>query len=211
MQAAFRVAVAVAVLTTAATPAGAQLFYAGIRGGAGIPTGPFAEKTTATGNDALLRNATPGFGYGLDAGIGSPLLGLYAGYDRIRFGCASGTCATSGKYELTGISAGVRASVPLLPLIKPWAKAGITYNEMKGSFPGASSGMSVSTGKGLGYEVGAGVDIPMFLGLFSLTPQVRRVRQNLEPRLSPSTGTSAGKRPADYYTFDIGLRVRSPL
>lgn len=178
----------------------AQALYLGVRGGVGIPTGEFSEKATATGNAALLRGASPGLGYGLDAGIGSPLIGLYAGYDRIHFGCQSGECATSGEYDLTGISAGVRVSVPLLPLLKPWAKAGVTYNEMKGTV----AGTSVTTGKSPGYEVGAGVDIPILMGFFSLSPQVRRIHQRLEPN-------SGGKRDANYYTFDIGVRVRTPL
>ncbi len=179
---------------------GAQALYGGVRVGAAIPTGNFSQNATATGNAAYLRGATSGLGYGLDAGIGSPLFGLYASYDRIQFGCESSACAASGKYELTGYAAGVRASVPLLPLFKPWAKAGITYNELKGR----AGETPVTTGKGPGYEVGAGVDIPILMGFFSLTPQVRRVRQ----KLSPNDGS---KRDANYYTFDIGIRVRTPL
>jgi hypothetical protein len=193
-------AIATLLIYAAAAPLNAQALYAGVRGGVGIPTGDFAEKATATGSDAFLRGASPGLGYGLDAGIGSPLVGLYAGYDHIDFGCQSGECSTSGKYELTGFSAGVRVSVPLLPLLRPWAKAGITYNEMKGSV----NGVSVTTGKGPGYELGAGVDIPILMGFFSLSPQVRRIMQRLEPN-------DGGKRDANYYTFDLGLRVRTPL
>jgi hypothetical protein len=193
-------AVIAAACIVAAAPLESQALYVGVRGGVGIPTGEFSEKATATGNDALLRGASPGLGFGLDAGIGSPLVGLYAGYDRIRFGCQSGECAKSGKYDLTGYSAGVRVSVPLLPLLRPWAKAGITYNEMKGSV----NGVAVTTGKGPGYELGAGVDIPVLMGFFSLSPQVRRIRQRLEPN-------DAGTRDVNYYTFDLGLRVRTPL
>lgn len=197
IQKAFAALVLAAALTRVAE---AQALYGGVRVGTGIPTGDFSQNATTTGNGAYLRGATPGVGYGLDAGIGSPVLGLYASYDRIQFRCESSACSASGKYELTGYAAGVRASVPLVPLFRPWAKAGITYNEMKGSVVGAS----VSTGRSLGYEIGAGVDIPIVMGFFSLTPQVRRVRQ----RLSPNDGS---KRDADYYTFDIGLRVRTPL
>jgi opacity protein-like surface antigen len=199
MKASIKAATFVGVFSAIAAPAGAQAFYAGVRAGAGMPTGTFAEKSTATGNDAQFRNATPGLGYGLDAGVGSTLLGLYGSYDRMQFGCASGACSTSGKYELNGYAAGVRASVPLLPLIKPWAKAGITYNEMKQKLSASSSAPSVSTGKKPGYEVGAGVDIPILMGFFSLSPQVRYIRQKF-----------SGKS-ADYYTFDIGLKLRSPL
>ena len=191
---------AVVLAALVSRPADAQALYAGVRVGTAIPTGDFSANATATGNAAYLRGASPGLGYGLDAGVGSPVLGLYASYDRIQFGCNSGECSTSGKYELTGYAAGVRASVPLLPLLRPWAKVGITYNELKGDV----SGTAVSTGKGLGYEIGAGADIPILMGFFSLTPQVRRIRQ----RLSPNDGS---KRDADYYTFDLGLRVRTPL
>ena len=194
------IAVLAAAFIAVAAPLEAQALYLGVRGGVGIPTGKFSEKATAAGSDALLRGASPGLGYGLDAGIGSPLVGFYAGYDRIQFGCQSGECATSGEYELTGYSAGVRMSVPLLPLLRPWAKAGITYNELKGSV----SGVAVTTGKGPGYELGAGVDIPILMGFFSLSPQVRRIRQRLEPN-------DAGKRDVNYYTFDLGLKVRTPL
>jgi len=188
----------------------AQLFYVGVRAGAGVPTGDFAEKVSGTAQSAPLRAATPGLGYGLDAGFGAGPVGFYASYDRIRFGCASGYCEESGKYELNGFSAGVRIGVPLFPLFKPWAKAGLTYHEMTGRFPG-SSGTAVTTGRSPGYEVGAGVDIPILGGFFSLSPQGRYIRQKLEPTISSSSVRSGGKRSADFYTFDIGLRVRSPI
>ena len=185
---------------TALQSASGQALYAGVRAGAGIPTGDFAQKSTATGNAAYLRGASPGLGYGLDAGIGSPLLSLYDSYDHIQFGCQSGACSTSGKYDLTGYAAGVRASIPLLMLFRPWVKAGITYNQMKGNVDSTS----VETNKRPGYEVGAGADIPILMGFFSLTPQVRKIRQ----RLSPAGGS---RRDVDYYTFDIAFRIRTPI
>jgi hypothetical protein len=182
--------------STLVTPAHAQLFYVGVRGGAAAPTGTFSDEGTA-----LMTNATPGFGYGLDAGIGAGVLGLYAGYDRIHFRCNDSSCDESGKYDLEGYSGGVRVGVPLFPLIKPWAKAGITYNRMTGRF---SSGLpDVQTEKGPGYEIGAGVDLPIVSGFLSLTPQARMIRQKLE--------LNGVKREANYYTFDIGLRLRSPI
>jgi opacity protein-like surface antigen len=184
-----------------------QALYAGIRGGAGIPTGEFSDAANSTGNAALLRGAAPGLGYGFDAGLGASLVGFYASYDRIQFGCQSGSCAASGKYELTGVSAGARVGIPLLPLLKPWARAGITYMQMKGSVAGSP----VTTEKRPGYEVGAGVDIPILMGFFSLSPQIKLVRQKLEPVIATSSATTGGKRPADFYVFSLGLNVRSPI
>jgi hypothetical protein len=151
-----------------------------------------------------MRGASPGLGYGLDAGAGAGLVGLYASYDRIQFECKDEACASSGKYELTGYAVGVRATVPLIALLKPWAKAGITYNEMKGEVGSGTNLVRVSTGRSPGYEVGAGFDVPILAGFGALTPQVRYVRQRLNPN-------DSGKRDANYYTFDIGIRIRTPL
>ena len=41
----------------------AQLFFVGVRAGAGIPAGTFAE--AGTSSDGVLRGAKPGLGYGL--------------------------------------------------------------------------------------------------------------------------------------------------
>jgi opacity protein-like surface antigen len=201
------VAAALSALFVTSTESRAQAIYAGVRGGAGIPTGTFAEETTATGNAALLHGAAPGLGYGFEAGLGSTLLGLYASYDHIDFDCQSASCNSSGKYNLTGMSGGVRVSVPLLPLIKPFAKAGITYMQMKGT----AAGSEVTTKKRPGYEIGAGLEIPVFMGFFSLSPQIRRVSQKLEPVIATSSATTGGKRAADFYVFSIGLNIRSPF
>ena len=207
MKSQFSIAALACLVATSAPPAKAQAIYAGVRGSSGIPAGDFGEETTATGNDALLRGASPGLGYGFDAGLGSTLIGFYASYDRIQFECQSGSCAASGKYEVKGVSAGARVGIPLLPLVKPWAKAGITYMQMTGSV----SGTAVTTEKRPGYEIGAGVDIPILMGFFSLSPQMKLVRQKLEPVIASSSATTGGKRAADYYVFSLGLNVRSPF
>lgn len=199
------------MLSVSGARAEAQLFYIGVRAGAGIPAGSFADTVNAGSGSALLTGARPGLGYGLDAGVSlGPMLGGYASYDRIAFGC-SGNCASSGKYTLKGYAAGVRVGIPFLPLLKPWAKAGITLNELEGELGGPNDGVRVIAKRSPGYEIGAGVDIPVLAGFFTLTPQVRRVRQKLE-FAAPDIGESAsGKKPADYYTFDLGLRLRSPI
>ncbi len=204
----------VAGLTSfSASPARAQLFYFGVRGGAGIPTGGFGEAAPPS-TDWALRGARPGLGYGLDAGLSlGPLLGLYAATDRIDFDCLSQSCASSGKYKLKGVSGGVRLGVPmplLIPLPKPWVKAGITYNQMTGTLEGAPARTEITTSKRPGYELGGGVDLPV-MTFFSITPQVRYVRQKLKYQPPASSGISGGTREANYYTFDLGFRFRSPI
>ena len=198
-------------LTAAATPAEAQLFYFGIRGGAGIPTGAFADSTQGTAQDQFLTGAKAGFGYGLDAGINLGPLGIYAGFDHINFDCEAQSCGADTKYRLQGVSAGVRLSVPLFPLVKPWAKAGVTFSELEADFAGSSSVPTLTTERTPGYELGAGVDIPIAGGFLSLTPQARYVGQKLDYRIPGVTSGDKENRKANYYTFDLGLRLRSPI
>ena len=186
----------------------AQLFYVGVRGGAAIPTGTFSETSSVSG-DAFFSAATPGLGYGVDAGIGAGLLGLYASADRIQFECDKDLCDERGKYKLSGVSAGVRLGVPLFPLIKPWVKAGVVVNDITGTLSGGAAATRIETVRRPGYELGAGIDIPI-AGIFSVTPQGRYVRQRLKYRLEPA-GAAAGPRDVNYYTFDIAFRLRSPI
>jgi opacity protein-like surface antigen len=194
-----------------AAPAEAQLFYFGIRGGAGIPTGEFADTTQGTTQEKFLHGAKSGFGYGLDAGINMGPLGIYAGFDHINFDCEPQQCSADTKYKLQGVSAGVRLSIPLFPLVKPWVKAGVTLNELEADFSGSSSAPALSTERTPGYELGAGIDIPIAGGFLSLTPQARYVGQKLDYKIpGVSTGNTSNKA-ANYYTFDLGLRLRSPI
>ena len=206
-----KVAVLVGLSSLSPLPVRAQLFYFGVRGGAGIPKGEFS--TAATGTEVPYgRGARPGLGYGLDAGLSlGPLLGLYASTDRIDFDCLSQSCSSSGKYKLKGVSGGVRLGIPmppLLPLPKPWVKAGVTYNQLTATAePNATR---ITTKKRPGYELGAGVDLPV-MQFFSISPQVRYVRQRLQYSPSPESSMSGATRDANYYTFDLAFRFRSPI
>jgi opacity protein-like surface antigen len=190
--------------------AGAQLFYAGVRGGAAIPTGSFSETGQGSSSDALLRAAKPGLGYGVDAGVGLGPIGLYAGADRIDFECETASCAASGKYRLKGASAGLRLGVPLFPVIKPWVKAGVTMNKLTGSYGEPGSRNEVVTERKPGYEVGAGIDVPV-MGIFSVTSQARYVSQKLKYQVPVLSTPARPAKDVSYYTFDIGFRLRSPI
>lgn len=200
-----RIAIIAGVIAASATPVHAQLAYIGIRGGAGVPNGTFSDPFQANAQDGVIRGAKPGLGYGVDAGVGLGVLGFYAGYDHIDFDCETAACSSSGKYKLQGVSAGVRLGVPLIPILKPWVKAGVTFNEINGTNTGTNA-TKITTDRSPGYEVGVGLDIPVLV-LFSITPQVRYVGQKLDLK-----GVYSGtKTNVSYYTFDIGLRARTPF
>jgi hypothetical protein len=200
------VATVIAVFA-AATSLQAQGLYFGLRGGAGIPTGTFSE---TTGSTTALQSAKTGFGYGADAGIGLGLIGLYAGFDHVNFDCESNTCNSDGKYQLQGVTGGIRLNMPGQSMIRPFVKGGVTFNELKGGY-GANGSQGLTTEKNPGYEVGVGVDISI-LGLFSITPQARYIGQNFKYDVPGVTNTaSQPEAGVNYVSFDLGLQVHNPL
>lgn len=198
-----RVAAVASALFVLSAPLHGQLVYVGVRGGVGEPSGTFADPAQATATDGVLRGAKQGVGYGFDAGVGLGPIGVYAGYDRIDFDCNG--CASNAKYKLSGVSAGVRLGVPLFPIIKPWVKAGVTFNEINSTATGTGV-TKIATDRTPGYEVGAGIDIPI-LGIFAISPQARYVGQKLDLK-----GLYSGtKTNVSYYTFDIGFKAKTPF
>ncbi len=200
------VAAVVFAALASATSLHAQGFYFGLRGGAGIPTGTFSE---TTGSTTALESAKTGFGYGADAGLGLGPIGIYAGFDHVNFDCESRTCNSDGKYQLQGVTAGLRLSMPGRSLIRPFVKGGVTFNELKGGYGTGNQGLT--TEKNPGYEVGVGVDIG-FLGLFSITPQARYIGQNFKYDVPGVTNTAGSPESGvNYFSFDLGLQVHNPL
>jgi hypothetical protein len=188
-------------------PVQAQGIYLGLRGGGAFPTGDFSnsEASSTTTIDA----AKSGFGYGLDAGLSLGLIGIYAGFDHINFDCESSTCNADGKYRLQGVTAGIRLRLPGSAFVHPWVKGGVTFNELKGGY--GSSSQELTTDRNPGYEIGAGLDIPI-LRVFSLYPQARYVGQNFKYDIPGVTNTSSSpEAKANYLTFDLGLSVHSPF
>jgi hypothetical protein len=190
----------------AATSLQAQGLYFGLRGGAGIPTGTFSE---TTGSTTALQSAKTGFGYGADAGMGLGPIGIYAGFDHINFDCESNTCNSDGKYQLQGVTAGLRLNMPGQSMIRPFVKGGVTFNELKGGY--GTGSQPLTTEKNPGYEVGVGLDIS-FLGLFSITPQARYIGQNFKYDVPGVNNTAAQPESGvNYFSFDLGLQVHNPL
>ncbi len=202
-----------AILATssiALSPLHAQGIYFGLRGGAGIPTGSFNENIATTGSSTgVLDAARTGFGYGLDAGLQTGMLGVYSGFDHINFDCQSLSCNTDGKYRLQGLAVGLKLVPPGMSGFHPWVKGGVTFNELQGGY--GSGHTELTTDRKPGFEIGAGIDIPI-LGLLNLTPQARYVGQNFNYKVPGVTSTATSdNQGVNYLTFDLGLSVHNPL
>jgi hypothetical protein len=196
-------------LLLAASPLAAQSISIGLRGTGSIPTGSFAETgSSSTTNAAVIDGAKNGFGYGLDAGIGLGPIGIYVGFDHIKFDCETTTCQSDGKYTLEGATAGVKLSLPSKSIVRPFVKGGVTFHDLEGGYGGSQSN-SLSTEKTPGYEIGLGADINL-LGIFSLTPQARYVGQQLKAKIPGVNTPAADGTGVNYFSFDLGFSVHTP-
>lgn len=186
----------------------AQSISLGLRGTGSVPTGSFAQDQAGT-NAALIEGAKTGFGYGLDVGLGFGPLGVYAGFDQIKFDCETATCQTNGKYTLQGVTAGLKLYPPMISRVRPYLKGGVTFNNLKGGYGGSSSNR-LETDKTPGYEIGAGADFSI-LGLLAFTPQIRYVGQNLKAKVPGVNSPTATSQGVNYFSIDLGMSVHSPF
>jgi len=209
MNALSRIVAVASVQLLVVTPALlAQSISIGLRGSGSFPTGSFAQQQPSS-NEELIAGAKSGFGYGLDVGIGFGPLGVYGGFDHVRFDCQAETCQSDGKYTLQGVTAGVKVALPMASRFRPFVKGGVTFQDLQGGY-GESSSNVLTTDRTPGYEVGVGLDYSL-LGLVSVTPQARYVGQKFKPKIpgveTPVTSTAQG---VNYFTFDLGLSVHTP-
>lgn len=187
----------------------AQTISIGLRGTGSIPTGAFADSgASSSANNAVIAGAKNGFGYGLDAGLGFGPIGIYAGFDHIKFDCETTTCKNNGKYTLEGVTAGVKLSLPTKSIVRPFVKGGVTFHDLEGGYGGTQSN-SLTTEKTPGYEIGVGADVS-FLGIVSLTPQARYVGQELKAKIPGVNTPAATGTGVNYFSFDLGLSLHTP-
>jgi hypothetical protein len=198
-------AAAAAAFVFAAPNIQAQSFSIGLRGTGTVPTGSFADTSSST----VIEGAKNGFGYGLDVGVGLGMFGVYGGFDHIKFDCETTTCTSAGKYTLQGVSVGVKLSPVTVAMFRPFVKGGVTFNDLQRGY-GSSSSSTLTTDKTPGYELGVGADYS-FLGLLSLTPQVRYVGQKLKAKIPGVSSPDAVGQSVNYLSFDLGLSVHSPF
>ena len=196
-------------LVAFAAPLSAQSISFGLRGTGSFPTGKFAEDAS-TANEEVIQGAKQGFGYGAELGIGFGPIGAYGSFDQISFDCETSTCTSDGEYKLQGVTVGLKLSPPMLTRFRPFVKGGVTFNNLKGEYGGTSSS-GLTTDRAPGYEVGIGADYTL-LRLIAITPQLRYVGQNLKANIPGVTNTSTVPESAvNFFTFDLGLSLRSPF
>jgi len=195
-------------LTSVASVLAAQSISLGLRGSGSFPTGAFSESQT-TASSVAIEGAKSGFGYGLDVGLSLGPLGIYAGFDHVKFDCETATCKTDGKYTLQGVTAGVKVSPGSISLVRPFVRGGITFNDLQGGYGGQSSN-ALTTDKAPGYEVGVGADLSL-LGIVSITPQARYIGQNLKAKIPGVNTPAVTGQAVNYFSFDLGLSVHTPF
>ncbi len=200
---------ALTALLVATIPAtsSAQWISIGLRGSGSVPTGSFAEDET-TSSDAIVTGAKNGFGYGFEAAAGIGGVGLYAGFDHVKFDCETTSCFDEGMYTLQGVSAGLKMSGHKFRLFRPFIRGGVTFNRLTGNYGSSSTG-KLTSDRAPGYEVGVGADVSL-AGLIGLVPQLRYVGQNLKVKVPGVSSPDPDGTGVNYFTFDVGLVFHTP-
>lgn len=195
-------ALAMALLVAPAAPAQQILPVSlEVRGGLGFPMGDFptrglvAQEAVESGDGFALRGT-----YNL-----IPLLGVYAGFERYSFGVDEEEAAGPDlNFVDSGFSAGAQLSLPLAMLagVSPWIRGGAIFHILDYELEEiAGVEANTSSDRTLGFEAGAGVDIPLGQVL-SFTPGV--TYRSYEPQFD---GLTDGER-LSYLAVEMGLRVR---
>lgn len=157
---------AVCLLFLTAAPVLAQesvTFSIGGGAGAAIPTGDLSD------GDAEL-----GFGFDVSgAAHFNPMLAIYARYSYYTFGVDTGDPDVDANYNDSGFGLGARLSFAGADEggLTPWFEGGLIYNSLE--VEGSSGGVTVSADSdwGVGFEVGAGLDVPVSEGGLVIQPR----------------------------------------
>lgn len=199
----FQTFVLMGVTMLSATAASAQILPLSFegRGELAFPTGDFAE------GDALEN----GVGFGVSAMFKPiPLLGIYGGYERHSFAISddAGIGNIDADIVDSGFSVGAQLSLPLAMLtgVSPWVKGGAIFHTLELDINDEDldgTGLQTESERSTGFEVGAGLDIPLGMVL-SFTPGV--IYRTYSPEAEG--GNTQEDNNVSHVSVGLGLRFR---
>lgn len=160
--------------------------------GAGIPTGTFAEQGPGIGAEPGLAFEVGGL---LEA---TSWLGLYAGYQRDRFGCEGcRSVNTDAAVVADGAEGGVHVTIPFQRFgVRPWMRSGVVRHTLR--FQRDESG--IRSEPGIGFGVGGGLELEV-VGL-RIAPGVRFQSYTVDVHFS---GYPTRSLDVSHLTVDLGL------
>ena len=160
--------------------------------GAGFPTGDFGKDD----------DVGTGLGFGADAVLRVlPLVNVYGGWEHYSF---NGKGESDGsKVTDSGIRAGAQLSIPvgMVTGFSPFVSAGLLYNRASAEASEGSISVKFTSDWKLGYELGAGISVPVAPAL-SIVPAVRyRSHDASFSEVEGSSGTIS------YLSVEAGLKL----
>ncbi len=178
-------AAAVAALAGSTQAQAQSRFSVEVRGGAAVPTQQLGAQDLKTASTVEFTAAYR---------IVQPV-SIYAGWDWFRAPLEK-KMGDIEDADATGYAFGVRLDGPAVGTVTPWVRAGGLYNHVE--LEGDTTDARISSKHKLGWEVGAGVSMPI-KGRWSLTPGVRyRSFSPVLDQLGPDPRLS-------YLTFEVGF------
>jgi hypothetical protein len=174
------------------SPATAQTVSLEVRGG--------LDRSVAEFRDAggMAARGDAGFGGDILFNV-TPIVSLYGGYGWDRFGCAG--CGEGDWITSRGFEGGAKllfAASPLSGALSPWIRAGVVANEARVAY----NGFETTSERGVGFQVGVGVDLPLG-AVLSASPAIRYQRFPADFTVI-GEGTLADET-VSYLSFDVGL------
>jgi hypothetical protein len=136
----------------------------------------------------------------------SRMVGAYAAYASVGFGCDEGFCrGYDVSFVSRGVSLGIRAEAPIQGA--PWARAGMLLHQLEQNWGAASPG-SAAADTGTGFETAVGMSWSVGRGL--------DVGPSLHLGFLPTRSEGGIADRAFFAGLDVGLRLvldsgRSPL
>lgn len=170
-----------------ARPAAAQLTL--------VASGGFSVGNDEAAASRLEPRPQAAFSLGAEYPV-TRVLSAYAGVSRAAFRCREGFCTDREvSFASAGADAGLRLHLPRLP----WLRAGVLYHTLTTTTHAGPAPGEFSSGKGFGYEVGAGITLP-------LLPRVR-----LLPGLDYRSHSAASDGSSDHVSIvaaELGIAFR---